>query len=86
VLDHSRPGSVNGPEHFTDKRQQIRHPVRRRVHDPYAEGEAREVLLLLDVAVHRDEDVALAAGALQEGAVLRAGPSKTLGPLRLRDP
>ena len=44
-------------------------------HHDDTEWEHRDGLLELDAAIHRDQDIVLAAHAVQEVAVLDAGPS-----------
>jgi len=65
VPDLAGPHRIDGLKEFNNDGQQIRHPVRWSVDHHHAEGEIGEVLLVLDVSIHRDEDIAHVAGALR---------------------
>jgi hypothetical protein len=60
----------DGAKQVGDDGHQILHAIRRHVDNDHTERETGDVLLVLDVPIHREEDVADIAGTSQERAVL----------------
>jgi hypothetical protein len=65
----------NCGEKRLNERLQMHHTIRRSVHDDDAEGEGRDRLLELDVAVHGYEDLELSSRTSQELTIVDTRPS-----------
>lgn len=73
--DLSGPDGRDVLKHRRDERNEMRHAVGGREDEKDAEGQRGDVLLKLEILVHREEDVIVAAHALQQRAVLQTGPA-----------
>ena len=67
--------SRNGGQQLTHDWAEISKPIRMRIDYNHAERERGDILLIGEIAVHRDKDIADGCGAAHHLPILRAGPS-----------
>ena len=65
----------NGGQQLRHDWAEVRKPIRMRIDHNHAERERGNVLLIREIAVHRDQDIADGGGAAYQLSILRAGPS-----------
>jgi hypothetical protein len=75
VLERSRPGPAQRSQYRWNERHQIGNTIRRRIDDNDPEREGAHVLLVLQIAIHRDEGIDGTASACQRRAIVRARPA-----------
>lgn len=71
----SRPYFADGLEQLGDDGSQMLQSVRRRRQQDHAKRQCWDVLLMLNVLVHRDEHIARRRSALHQSAVLESRPA-----------
>jgi hypothetical protein len=69
------PDRREGVEDLWHERLEVHHAIRRGTHQEHANRHGRQVLLELDAAVHREEDIVVALHAPQKLAVRDTGPA-----------
>ena len=77
-LDCTGLNPVECCEDFRNEGQEILYTIGCGAHDHDPKRESRDVLLILKIAIDRDEGIEQAACSLQQGAVLRSIPAQTL--------
>ena len=78
MLDLARTDSRQHLAHRIREREEIVHSIGSRQDDDHTERQHREVVLLLQFAIHRDEHIDGAASPLQQVAILDARPAEAL--------
>lgn len=73
--DPARLSHADGIENRRHQRAQVLHAIGLGANDDDTERQIRDLLLELDTAVHRDQNIIMAAHAVQEFPVLDAGPT-----------
>jgi hypothetical protein len=74
-LDPAWLGRGDGGEDRRHERAQVLHAIGSGANDDYTERQRRDLLLELDTAVHRDQNIIVAPHAAQEFPVLDTGPT-----------
>jgi hypothetical protein len=78
VLNRARLNPAERCEHFRNERREILHSIGPGSGDNDPERENGDILLVLEIAIDRDEGIDQAACPLQQGAVLCSLPAQAL--------
>jgi hypothetical protein len=78
VLNLARPEACQGHYDRSDKRSKIVHPIGTRLDHHDAEGKTTEIVLMFELAIHRQKRIDLPRRAPEQLAVLDSSPSESL--------
>jgi hypothetical protein len=78
VLDLSRSNPLECREHFGYNRKEVCHAIGPSTNNHNPKRKNGQILLVLELAIHRHENIRDAARALQQSAVLGSRPADSL--------
>jgi hypothetical protein len=65
TLDRAGLDACQRAAHLADQRSQILHPIRPRTNDDQPEGQGADIVLVFELAIHRQKRVSLAGGSAE---------------------